>query len=120
MENFSELDTLLKVFWYLAIPSSLIFLVQTVMTFIGADATDGLEADFDSNLEGAQGPFQFFSFRNLIHFLLGFGWTGISFYDVFENKTLLILIALIVGIGFVAMFLFQMREYFGRNLLSNF
>ena len=27
-----------------------------------------------------------------------------SFYDVFENKTLLILIALIVGIGFVAMF----------------
>lgn len=104
MENFSELDTLLKVFWYLAIPSSLIFLVQTVMTFIGADATDGLEADFDSNLEGAQGPFQFFSFRNLVHFLLGFGWTGISFYDVFENKTLLILIALIVGIGFVAMF----------------
>ncbi|MCH6198928.1 serine protease [Aquiflexum sp. LQ15W] len=110
MENFNEMDTLLKVFWYLAIPSSLIFLIQTIMTFIGADATDGLEADFDSNLEGAEGPFQFFSFRNLIHFLLGFGWTGISFYGIIENKTLLIGVSLIVGIGFVAMFFFIISQ----------
>lgn len=129
MENFSEMDTLLKVFWYLAIPSTLVFLVQTIMTFIGADATDGLEADFDSNLEGAQGPFQFFSFRNLIHFMLGFGWTGISFYSIVENKTLLIGIALLVGIGFVAMFFliisqikrlaedntFQIKETLGKT-----
>jgi hypothetical protein len=104
MENFNELDTLLKVFWYLAIPSTLVFLIQTVMTFIGVDAADGLEADFDSNLEGSEGPFQFFSFRNLIHFLLGFGWTGISFFDIVGNKTLLIGIAFIVGIGFVSLF----------------
>ena len=50
MENFSEMESLLKVFWYLAIPSTLVFLVQTIMTFIGADATDGLDADFDSNI----------------------------------------------------------------------
>jgi hypothetical protein len=104
MENFGEFDTLLKVFWYLAIPSSLIFLIQTVITFLGMDATDGLEADFDSNLEGSEGPFQFFSFRNLVHFMLGFGWTGISFYSMIENKTLLIGIALMVGLGFVAIF----------------
>jgi membrane protein implicated in regulation of membrane protease activity len=104
MENFSDMDFLLKIFWYLAIPSSLIFLVQSIMTFIGTDATDGLEADFDSNLDGIEGPFQFFSFRNLIHFMLGFAWTGISFYSIIDNKTLLIGISLLVGIAFVAIF----------------
>jgi hypothetical protein len=104
MENFNELDSLLKIFWYLAIPSSLIFLIQTIMTFVGVDATDGLEADFESNFEGTQGPFQIFSFRNLIHFLLGFGWTGISFYSIIENKTLLIVLAFLVGAGFVGLF----------------
>lgn len=129
MENFSEMETLLKIFWYLAIPSSLIFLVQTIMTFIGADATDGLDADFDSDLEGTQGAFQFFSFRNFIHFMLGFGWTGISFYDIIENKTLLVGIALLAGIAFVAMFFliisqikrlaedntFQIKETLGKT-----
>ncbi|MCL6258768.1 serine protease [Aquiflexum sp. TKW24L] len=106
MENFNELDSLLRIFWYLAIPSTLIFLIQTIMTFVGVDASDGLQADFDSNLEGTTGPFQIFSFRNLIHFMLGFGWTGISFYSIIENKTLLIALAFLVGLGFVAMFFF--------------
>ena len=61
MEFLEGLDTLLKTYWYIALPTSLIFAIQTLMTFIGVDASDGLEADFDSNLEGAEGPFQFFS-----------------------------------------------------------
>jgi hypothetical protein len=35
-------------------------------------------------------PFEIFTLRNLINFLLGFSWTGISFYDAIENKMLLI------------------------------
>jgi hypothetical protein len=110
MENFNELDSLLRIFWYLAIPSSLIFLVQTVMTFLGVDASDGLEADFESNLIGTEGPFQIFSFRNLVHFILGFGWTGISLYHVIDNKSLLIALAFLVGVGFVGMFFFIITQ----------
>lgn len=109
MEFFDQMAPLLKAFWYVAIPVSLVFIIQSVMTFIGVDATDGLEADFDSNLDGADSPFQLFSFRNLVNFLLGFSWTGISLYGKLNN-TLLIITATIVGIGFVMLFFLIIRQ----------
>lgn len=109
MEFFDQMAPLLKAFWYVAIPVSLVFIIQSVMTFIGVDATDGLEADFDSNLDGADSPFQLFSFRNLVNFLLGFSWTGISLYGKLNN-TLLIIAATIVGIGFVMLFFLIIRQ----------
>ncbi len=104
MEVFQTLEPLLKTFWFVAIPTSLVFIVQTVMTFMGADATDGADADFDSNLSGTDAPFQLFSLRNLINFLLGFSWTGISFYNTIDNRIILILVSLAVGCLFVFLF----------------
>ena len=97
MEFFNALEPLLKLFWLVAIPASVIFLIQAIMTFTGSDAMDGTSADFDSNLEGTDTPFQLFSLRNLVNFLLGFGWTGISFYDVISSKPLLIGLSIVVG-----------------------
>lgn len=110
MEFFSHLELLLKTFWFIAIPASIIFILQTVLTFFGADASDGVDADFDSDLSGTDAPFQLFSLRNLINFLLGFGWTGISFYDSITNKTILILISLLVGILFVIVFFVVIKQ----------
>lgn len=110
MDFFDNLDPLLRTFWYLAIPSSLIFLIQSIMTFVGMDATEGLEADFDGNLDSGDDVFQLFSFRNLINFLLGFSWAGISFFEVISNKFLLILVALSIGIGFVALFFVIIKQ----------
>src|SRR5690606_29118222 len=101
MEILDNLDPLLRAFWFVAIPTSLIFLIQTIMTFLGADSYDGLEADFTSDLSGADAPFQLFSLRNLINFLLGFSWTGIALYETIENKILLIGLALFIGVLFV-------------------
>jgi len=80
------------------------------MTFIGVDGGDGIEADFDGGLDDASAPFQLFSFRNLINFLLGFSWTGIAFYSVIPSKTILLILAVIVGSGFVAIFFLIMRQ----------
>ena len=110
MEYFENLDPILKTFWFAAIPSSLIFLIQTIMTFIGADAGDGIDADFDSNLHGTEAPFQLFSFRNLINFLLGFSWTGISFYNTIGNVFILMAVSVGVGIIFVVLFFFIIRQ----------
>lgn len=104
MEILNNLDILLRTFWWVAIPSSLIFLIQTIMTFIGADAADGTQADFDGDLSGADTPFQLFSFRNLINFLLGFSWSGISLYSSIPNKTLLVVVSLAIGSLFVYVF----------------
>lgn len=73
------------------------------------DSGDGASADFDGDLDGGDTPFQLFSFRNLINFALGFGWTGVTCYDLFENKNMVVVLALVVGAAFVAMFFIMMR-----------
>lgn len=110
MEFFDNLDPLLRAFWYIALPASLIFLVQTVMTFMGADASDGVDADFDSDLSGADAPFQLFSLRNMINFLLGLGWGGVSFYTTISNPALLIIVAVLIGAAFVYLFFLIIKQ----------
>jgi hypothetical protein len=45
METLENLDPLLRTFWYIAIPTSLIFVIQTVMTFMGTDATHSFDTE---------------------------------------------------------------------------
>lgn len=111
MEFLAGADVLLKTFWYIALGVSILFIIQTVMTFAGVDGTDGIEADFDGDMDtDVHGPFQFFSLRNLTNFLLGFGWTGVAFYSMWENKFLVVLLATLVGVSFVAFFFWLIEQ----------
>ena len=110
MEFFSNLDPFIKVFWFVAVPTSVIFLIQTVMTFAGVDSHDGVTADFDADLHHGDTPFQLFTFRNLINFLLGFSWTGISFYGTIDSKGIVIALSFIIGAAFVAAFFGIMNQ----------
>lgn len=110
MEIIENLDPLLKTFWFVAIPVSVIFINQTIMTFIGADASDGTSADFDGDLHGGEAPFQLFSLRNLINFLLGLSWAGISLYGIIANPLVLILVSLFVGVFFVVLFFIVIKQ----------
>ncbi|MDG2433527.1 NfeD family protein [Flavobacterium sp.] len=104
LENYEQL---LKAFWYIALPVSLFFGLQTIMTFAGL--SDG-ETDMDSDSGDTDMPFEIFTLRNLINFLLGFSWTGISFYDAVANKMILITVSVIVGLLFVAIFFFMIKQ----------
>lgn len=110
MEFFENMPLLLKTFWFIAIPVSLIFIIQTIMTFAGTDAGEGAEADFDSNLENGDTPFQLFSLRNMINFLLGVSWAGISFYNTIETPGLLIAFSVVIGSAFVVLFFYIMKQ----------
>ncbi|WP_264535540.1 NfeD family protein [Flavobacterium sp. N1736] len=110
MELLENLPYLLKSFWYIAIPTSLIFIIQAIITFTGLDLTDGIESDFDTDLNNGSSDFQLFSLRNLINFLLGFSWTGISFYKIINNQLLLILLSLAMGVLFIILFFFIIRQ----------
>ena len=48
METFATFDGLLKAFWIIAGASSLVFIIQTILTFIGL----GTDSDFDTGVEG--------------------------------------------------------------------
>lgn len=107
MEFLENYEPLLKAFWYIALPVSLFFGLQTIMTFVGLS---GGETDMDSDSGDADMPFEIFTLRNLINFLLGFSWTGISFYDSIESKNILIVVAVLVGLSFVAIFFFIIKQ----------
>jgi membrane protein implicated in regulation of membrane protease activity len=110
MEWFISLDTFLKTYWIIAGITSLIFIIQTIMTFIGMDASDGLDADFDGDMH-VEGPFQLFSIRNLVNFFLGFGWGGICFYNTFSSKVWVSVFAFLTGVIFVVLFFFIIKQF---------
>lgn len=108
------LDTAMKILWGITFAASLIFIVQTIMTFIGADADADFSADVDTSADGSDlsnidGGSNLYTFRNFVNFFLGFGWTSVLLYDSVRPKILLFIIAVIVGVALVAavMWLFK-------------
>jgi membrane protein implicated in regulation of membrane protease activity len=113
MDLFNSLEPLLKFFWAIACAASLVFIIQTIMTFVGlgtdADVDAGpMDGSIDSVEDGALSGV--FSFRNLINFLLGYGWAGVLLFDSIDKRWLLQLVAIAVGLLFVLAFVFMFRQ----------
>lgn len=113
IEFFNSLEPLQKFFWTIACCASLVFIIQTIMTFVGlgtdADVDAGpMDGSVDSMEDGALSGV--FSFRNLINFLLGYGWAGVLLFDDIEKRWLLQLLAIAVGVLFVLAFVFMFRQ----------
>ena len=113
MDLFNSLEPLQKFFWTIACCASLVFIIQTIMTFVGLGTDTDVDAgpmdgSVDSMEDGALSGV--FSFRNLVNFLLGYGWTGVLLHDSIEKGWLLQLIAIAVGLVFVLAFVFMFRQ----------
>lgn len=99
----TSLSTAIQVLWAVTLSASLIFVIQTVMTFLGLGDHD---ADFD--MDTSDGSFDadpsmnLLTFRNLVNFCLGFGWTAVLMHEKIESNALLIIVSVIVGILLVA------------------
>ncbi|MBE6235024.1 MAG: hypothetical protein E7112_02175 [Bacteroidales bacterium] len=110
-EWWTSLDIFMKILWCIAIASSLIFIIETVLTFIGADVEMDMDTDFDIADGGFEGDpsMNLYTFRNLVNFLLGMSWTAILLKDSIASKALLMLIAFAVGalLVFAVMMLFK-------------
>jgi hypothetical protein len=98
---FNSLEPSLKIYWGTAIIASMIFVVQTIISFVGGDIFDDVDLDANHDTDGIS---HFFSVRNLVNFLLGAGWGGVCFYHLLPNKTLLMVVAVISGTVFVLIF----------------
>jgi hypothetical protein len=142
-EWWEALSNFEKVFWYVAIPFSLILIIQMILTFAGMGGEDAdvgggetdisgldLEADGDLdisdvsdtgdsgfNISDADPSFNFFTIRNFIAFFTLFGWAGIAAIDGGMNKTLTILIA--IAAGLIAMTLVSALFYFISKMVDN-
>ena len=120
----NSLEPAMKVLWAVTLSASLVFVIQTVMTFLGAagdtdfdintdmdtagpsDIGDGsvdVGADVETGESGHRGTgMNLLTFRNFINFLIGFGWTAILLKDSIPSTGLRMLIAILVGVVLVA------------------
>ena len=116
LEYFLNLEPMLLIYWVIALVASFIFLIQTILVILGLDGGADFDADFDGNLEG-DSSFHWLSFRNIVNFMLGFGWAGVLLYDVIVSPALLVLASTGTGVIFVLMFLMIMQQF--RKLEEN-
>ena len=80
----ADLSPVMKLLWGVTLTATLVFIIQTVMTFLGADADGATDFDVDvdtsmdgSDLSNIDGGANLYTFRNFVNFFLGFGWTAI-------------------------------------------
>ena len=110
IEMYESLPLLMKVFWGCALFGSLFMVVQLVLSLIGIGDTD---VDFDGDsLDGldASGGMDLFTIKNMINFFVGFGWGGVTFGNAIEADWLLVLVAVLCGCLFVALFIFLFKQ----------
>ena len=111
----ADLSPVMKLLWAVALTASLIFIIQTVMTFLGADAdSTDFDMDVDTSMDGAdlsniEGGANLYTFRNFVNFFLGFGWSAILLQSSVKSTGLLIVLSVLVGIALVVavMYLFK-------------
>ncbi|MCQ2227671.1 MAG: serine protease [Bacteroidales bacterium] len=115
MEMYGALSPEMKFYWTIAIVASLIFAIQTLLTFIGIDHTD-VDFDFTGDVDASAGhtldtggTMQLFTIRNIVNFLLGLGWGGVCWSAVVENKVALTILSIVTGVVFVVVFLFILK-----------
>ena len=108
-EWWSALDLFMKILWGIAIATSLIFIIETILTFIGIDH------DMDTDFDMSDGSFEvdtsmnLYTFRNLVNFLLGMSWTAILLKESITSTALLMVISVVAGALLVAAVMWMFR-----------
>jgi len=105
-----SLDLVMKIMWGITLASTAIFVIQTVLTYIGADGIDGIDGmdgidGGDMSLDGMS----IYTFRNFVNFFLGFGWTFVLLHDELDSTFALVLISTAVGVILVALVMYMLK-----------
>ena len=112
----ASLSLAMKILWGVTLTASLIFIIQSILTFIGADSGDGgIDTDVDSGFDteaadaAVEGGTNLYTFRNFVNFILGFGWSAILLQEKIHSIPLLLIVSAIIGVGLVTavMYLFK-------------
>jgi membrane protein implicated in regulation of membrane protease activity len=100
METFNQwwegLSLILKIYWAIAIPFTVFFLLQLIVSFLGGDTPDDLP-DHDTASDHGIG-FQFLTIKNLVGFFTIFAWTGIACSNAGLSIFLTLLFSTLAGL----------------------
>lgn len=99
-----------KIFWAIALVFSLLFLLQTILSFVAGDG-DSAVGDADLATESDEGiGYGFLTVKNFVAFFTIFGWTGVALSAGNVSKTLTIGISLLAGCTVVVIMFLLMRS----------
>lgn len=102
LDWWSNLPAFEKIFWYFAIPFSLVFLIRLVAALTGfGDADDDGDASDVGDFEDSSNfleDFRLFTLQNFIIFFTGFGWGGIFAVNTGFSPVLSVVFAFIIGL----------------------
>lgn len=120
----AALSPIMKVLWVVTLSASLIFIIQSVLTFLGADADADFDTDVDlsadgSDLSNIDGGSNLYTFRNFVNFILGFGWSAILLQDSIPSWPLLVVVSALIGIALVAAVMYLFKWLSGMQQSGN-
>ena len=111
MQFFDELPRLMQMFWVCAITGTMVMVIQLVLSIAGigdmdadVSAGDGLDASTGADL---------FTLKNLVNFLVGFGWGGVTLRPYVESDNWLLFWAVVAGLLFVLVFILVVKKMMG-------
>ena len=125
VEWWNSLDLALQIFYCIAIPATLVLLIQTFLMFIGigdGDAdfdapdvdfnSDGIPDDIDMDIDDVTGfeSLHIFTIRGIIAFFVIFGWVGVVMESANINLIITLVVAMICGFAMMVLiaYLFKM------------
>lgn len=121
-----SLSLAMKILWTVTLAASLIFVIQSILTFIGADSGDGgIDTDFDTGFDteaadaAVEGGTNLYTFRNFVNFILGFGWSAILLQEKITSVPLLLIISVIIGVALVAIVMYLFKWLSGMQQAGN-
>ena len=121
----ADLSPVMKLLWGVTLTATLIFVIQTVMTFLGADAdSTDFDMDVDTSLDGSDlsnidSGANLYTFRNFVKFFLGFGWTAIILQPSVKSTAVLVIISVLVGIALVALVMYMFKWLYSMQQSGN-
>lgn len=102
MESFSDwwngLSLILKIYWGLALPFTVIFVLQLILSFMGSDDVADDVPDAEINADHGAG-FQFFTLKNFVGFFTIFGWVGIAMIQSGAGQFVSVTVATLAGVA---------------------
>lgn len=95
----NELDILRQVFMLIAIPSTLVMIVQAVMLLVGLGDDGDMDVDGDDVFDGVDGDggLALFTVRGIVTMLAVSGWSGFALLDALPDVWA-ILLSIVLGV----------------------
>ena len=121
----ADLSPVMKLLWGVTLTATLVFVIQTVMTFLGADAdSTDFDMDVDTSMDGSDlsnidSGANLYTFRNFVNFFLGFGWTAIILQPSVKSTAVLVIISVLVGIALVALVMYMFKWLYSMQQSGN-